>query len=460
VKPAPYAGWMDQVSEAVLQLTGLHFPPSRADDLERGVCRAMDAAGVHDPARFLGLLRTDPLLLDGVVAEITVGESYFFRDPAQLEVIRRRILPSLRERGPDVTLRAWSAGCASGAEPYTLGMLLHEEGMLAGARILATDISRPALARALAARYTKWSLRATSPDRRARYFQKTGGDWEVVPEIRRRVTFGYLNLATDTYPTLAGGAWGMDLILCRNVLIYFRRDAIRPVVEHLARCLAPGGWLVMGAADPPAPDDLTLDVVSTDAGLAYRNAGGTGGSGDVRSGPAATPPLVPAPEPLGADAGPGAAPIIVGTGGPALPGVATPDTARGWASRVRDFASQGQVDEAGRHCARGLELHPADAELLCLRAYLLGASGSTQEAAQCARRALYVDRNLAVGHLILGSCLHRLGDRAGARRSFRNALALLDAMDPEEVVPASDGDGAAHLATLARVHLELLDAAS
>jgi chemotaxis protein methyltransferase CheR len=127
---------------------------------------------------------------------------------------------------------------------------------------------------------------------------------------------------------------------------------------------------------------------------------------------------------------------------------------------VRALANQGNLLEAGRACAAAMDLHRGSAELAYLHAVLLLESGLAQEAAHAARMALYLDRSLAVGHLLLGGALARMGEPAAARRAVRNGLTLLQGMNPDDVVPASDGETAARLREMARVQLDLMHGAS
>jgi chemotaxis protein methyltransferase CheR len=201
------------------------------------------AAGAATPAR--GGRAALDALIDGLV----VHETGFFRHRAQVAALRDRAIPELcREaaaRGAPV--RVWSAGCATGEEAWTLALLLAEQGAYgasgAGAEILATDISAPALERAAAGRYHAEDLEDVPAELRARWFVEDGDRMAVAPALRERVRFERLNLAADLYP----GA--VDLVLCRNVLIYFAPEARERALGELYRSLRPGGWIVVGYSE-------------------------------------------------------------------------------------------------------------------------------------------------------------------------------------------------------------------
>jgi chemotaxis protein methyltransferase CheR len=251
--------------------TGLVFAPDRRAGAELGIRRAMARAGETGPATYRRRVAAEPDLLDDLVVELTVGETYFFREPGQFEFLRRTALPEIRRRrGDGHAIRAWSAGCASGEEAYSLAMLLDREGLAGPIPVLATDISRAALAKARRAVYTDWSLRGDGSAAARPYLRSEGGRHVVVEAIRHRVVFESLNLALDAYPSYATGTCGIDLILCRNVLIYLDPETVRAVARRLLACLAEGGWLVVASSDPPLAELAPFEVVVAEQGLFYR----------------------------------------------------------------------------------------------------------------------------------------------------------------------------------------------
>jgi chemotaxis protein methyltransferase CheR len=473
------------------RLTGLVFPGARQETLSAAVARGVQRTGATDLDSYLARLEVEPRLLDDLVAEITVGETYFFRDPEQFAVIRDHIIPTLVHGSAGGTLRVWSAGCASGEEAYTVAILLEQRGLLSLASIVGTDLSRRALARAVRARYGRWSLRGVTQDVTDNYFERSGGDFELVETVRRSVEFRYLNLAADAYPSLVTGISGMDLILCRNVLIYFDPDTTKRVAERLVASLSPEGWLVTGASDPPLGDLVPCEVVVTDAGLAYRRPGKRRARVDAvatarpRAQPGPPTPRAPSPPPAPR---PPEEMRAARESHPRRPGHArasgeeleravrayhareyaeaaevagrlTEDPGAGptaWIIAVRSYANQGALEEAGRACAAGLDRHRMSAELAYLHGLLILESGRSLEAVAALRRALYLDRGLAVAHLALANALTRSGDTQGARRALTNAERLLCRMPSDAKVPASDGGRAGRLAEAARAQLTLL----
>jgi chemotaxis protein methyltransferase CheR len=179
-------------------------------------------------------------------APIINNETYFFRDHGQFDLLRLRLLPELIERRRATkTLRLWSAGCSSGEETYSLAMLLD---MLLPERdgwnilILGSDIDEKALAKARRAHYGQWSFRMAPTALKHRYFRRTGDEWTLDERIRSMVTFRTSNLIGEAFP--GAELRDMDLILCRNVFIYFGAAAVAAVAEKLAAALSEGGYLM------------------------------------------------------------------------------------------------------------------------------------------------------------------------------------------------------------------------
>ena len=250
---------------------GLRFAPNRQPAAEMAMRRVLRDLQLDDPLVLARRAQRDPDVLDLLLAEVTIGETYFFREPSQLDYIASEVLPSFRGiRSPERPLRAWSAGCASGEEAYTLAILLRDGGWAAAAHVLGTDVSRPRLLAAERARYTRWSMRGVSGEIVARDFVARGRSFYLRPELRALVDFRPLNLAADDYPGAASGIGEMDLVLCRNVLIYFDRATVAAVAHRLLASLGEEGWLFLGASDPMLAELVPCETVVTGAGLAYR----------------------------------------------------------------------------------------------------------------------------------------------------------------------------------------------
>lgn len=486
------ARWPDpeyaELESTLRKRGGLVFQPLRRAMVEGAANRIMRLVGLDAPDAFLPLVQQDGAVFDDLMAEVTVGETYFFRQAAHFTLLRRTILPAFRARAtPAQKFRAWSAACSTGEEPYSIALALREEGVPAA--VLGTDVSRARLSAARHGEYRRWSFRGVPEQTVARCFKQDGDAYTLTSDVRRDVEFRYLNLASDRYPALSSGVWGMDLIFCRNVLIYFDRDTIAHVAKSLLASLGDEGWLVLGATDPPLHDFVQCEIVQTDEGLAYRHFKGAShrsirgisAPAFVRPTPAALAPAVEPPpspiqpEPIPPFASPAASPAAsppasttraasqayaeydydatINIVAPlAASGVATPTDL---VLYVRALANLGRLGEAGLVCTAALDQLRDAAELHYLHAVLLAQAGQFGPSALAARRALYLDRSMVVAHLALGSALVSSGDTEGALRAFTVSERLLSAMPADEQVPGSDGEPAGRLLEMTRVQARL-----
>ena len=257
---------LSQLSDFLEVHMGLHFPRQRWHDLERGVAAASRDAGYANAETFVRWLLGAPLTrtrIEGLASHLTIGETYFFREKASLDILEQRILPELlqaRAQG-DRRLRIWSAGCCSGEEPYSIAMLLDRlipDPAKWNVTILATDINPQFLRKAAQGIYSAWSFRETPGWLKELYFtRRADGRFEIQPRMRQMVSFSYLNLAEDSYPSLVNGTNAMDIILCRNVLMYFAPETRSIAYAKLDQALEDDGLLMLGAAET-VMDQTTL----------------------------------------------------------------------------------------------------------------------------------------------------------------------------------------------------------
>lgn len=408
-----YAAILDHVRER----TGLVFPASRIDDAHRAVATSMKAATSSDVDSYLQQIRDNESAFEELIAELTVGETYFCRDADQFATLRTEILSDIaRRRGDDALLRAWSAGCASGEEPYSLAILFLEQGLRFS--LLATDISRRALAKALEATYTVWSLRGTEPAFRERYFDQANDRFVLHDDVRRSVRFEVLNLASDDYPSSITGTADLDLILCRNVFIYFDTATIRSVGRRLVSSLAPGGWLMIGASDPMLDGIDGLQRVTFPSGVAYRRREHV------------VAPQIARPAEWIASTPAASARTTVARESPAplLP-ILQPQhdrEAEEAIEQLRNAADAGPTRDALELSGRLIDRFPLAAELHLLQGMLLIDLDRHDVAEAALRRSLFLDGSSSIAHFTLALVLRRSGNDAAAARSFQNAIAAAE----------------------------------
>lgn len=447
--------------ELVREMTGLAldaWPESRLHD---AVKRAAAQCGLQGAVELIDRVELDSRAREALLSEVTIGETYFLREPKQLEFAVREAIPAIRaKRGSQHRPRLWSAACSTGEEAYSLAILLRQHGL--AAEVLGTDLAPARIDAARCGVYRTWSLRTLRPEQIAEFFRRSGDEYLLRPVLRERVRFQVHNLI-ERPPERE---W--DVILCRNALMYLDADALRRAAEHLLGALAPDGYLVLGASDPLLSDHVRCEVERTAAGLVYRPPR-QGGALFAPPPPRPAPPVHSAPPapvhpaaPAAPDGGERAAEALRGrdyAGAEALARecvLARPERLTGWVVLVRALANRGRIADAMDACASGLVHHPHSAELLYLRALLLSEDDRADEAAVLARQAVYLDPTLAVAQLLLGSLRLRLGERRGGARALLAAERLLAGLPADAIVPASDGETVARLLAMVRAQLQLI----
>ncbi|MBF0460349.1 MAG: hypothetical protein HQL87_03045 [Magnetococcales bacterium] len=241
--------------------TGLVIPEHDRLYLREKLARRLYATQISETECYLALLMAEGPASEQewreLVLELTTGESYFFRDAGQMCLLREIILPELlRLRLPDHSLRIWSAGCSTGEEPYSLAIMMQTLLPGAGAweiHIKGTDINEYALQQARAGRYGRWAFRGVAEETVERYFTRSRGEWQLQPAVRGMVSYEKLNLIKDMFPDPVRGLHDLDLIVCRNVFIYFNQAAIAGIMARFAASLRPGGYILTGHAEVQQP---------------------------------------------------------------------------------------------------------------------------------------------------------------------------------------------------------------
>ncbi len=398
---------------AIERRFGLDFASGGLAALQDALGRA--AAGCRvAPERFVADLAAGRLRapeLGTLVGELTVGETYFWRDPATFEWLLARWLPErLRRRSQaGETIALWSAGCSSGEEAFSLAMAIDqlvpapEQGDW-GFDILASDLNPQAIAQGRRAVYGKWSFRGLSASAWPHRFEPASGDgMRVVERLRRRVRFEVDNLVDAA----AGGdaQQRFDLIFCRNVLMYLSEAQQQTVVARLVDALLPGGYLCVAPVEAGLP---ALHALRADAGPGL---------------PCLRRPPLPRPVVRGPPPAPQSEPTASAVGGPAP--TAGDGAAR--AGLAEQLAADGEHQAAGRVLREWLDQDPLAVDAHCLQARIAAAKGDDRAAARAWRLVLSLAPRHVPAWLGLAAIARRDGCMADARRHERRAARAIAA---------------------------------
>ncbi|WP_164017243.1 CheR family methyltransferase [Pyxidicoccus trucidator] len=407
-----------RVEEVLRAACGLTLARSLRRSLETALARASAACRL-DPEAFLRrLLLRESSAVESFIEHAVIGETYFFRHPEHLRTLARQA-----GAHPGPFFHVWSAGCATGEEPYSIAMALLAAGIPEGRfRVLATDVSGRALQRAREGAYGAWSLRRIEPELEKRFLMARGEQLSVVPQVRRSVDFRRHNLAVDEPPVS-----GLGAIFCRNVLIYFPPELVRDVLARFVAALAPGGLLFVSPAEVPLTNGLGLETVDAEGSVALR----VPTSGSTR--PAAAAPVARSERPRPLPSPPRRSaplPPLVAEPVPSpvarVEAPAAPEPLR----LALDAARAGRFEEAealAREAAKGLV-----PEAYLLLAMVAEGRGDLNGAVEAVRKALYLEPQLALGHATLVALYGRMDRREDSERARQNALRALEGLDDEQ----------------------------
>lgn len=483
---------------------GLHFRRENRHTLQRGISTAAQEFGFSDSKACIEWLVSAPLTKDQIeilAGHLTIGETYFFREKKSFEILEKQIFPKLissRQKG-ERCLRIWSAACATGEEPYSIAILLSK--MIPNLKewninILATDINTRFLKKASKGVYSKWSFRDTPPDFREKYFTKTKEHYhQIHPYIKELVNFSCLNLVEDTYPSLLNNTNAIDIIFCRNVLMYFDADRVKNIVKHLYRSLIDGGWLIVSPVEtahvrnkqfvvvnfPDATfykkdikesqrvEEFTVEMESNVTFLAPIDSTSESlmevapttefNNRDVRQEKVSKEDLNQYEK---------TAEVVSKSSGLYTEALAlyeqgryfeveeklfeqvshNQDNSKAVILLARAYANQGKLTEAIECCKRAITVDKLDPGYYYLCATVLDEQGQVAEAVKFLKKTLYLDQDFVLAHFAMGNLYRKQGKPRESEKHYDNALQLLSTYQMDDVPNESEGITAGRLSEI------------
>ena len=486
---------ISRLSRFVNSRTGLYFPPNKWRDLRRNIQSAAPDLGFTDTEQCIQWVLSARLTqeqADIIVGHLTIGETFFFRDRKMFDTLRDHVLaPMARPRnGSEKRLRFWSAACSTGEEPYSIAILVNEMGALFQGwkvTIMATDINARFIEKAERGVYSQWSFRDMPERLMSRYFSKTEKNrFEISPSIKKMVTFSQLNLIEERCLAAPYGDDGVDVIFCRNMLMYLSPDMRTRVIGRLTGSLAEDGWLIVSPSETSVVEAPGLHPVRFPGSVFHRK-----GAREAEKGSAAVAPILRTPIADKNHFEPDAVPLASRPTTPFTPkktvslhplpvtrekgrekatdlyGEAlsfykkghyqeavlklnrllsddktvgdSPRMAEPMVLLARSFANLGRLEEAKIWCEKGVSLDKLNPDSHSLLAAIYQELGLSEEPTASLKRAIYLDPGRIMAYFSLGHLLRQQGKLAEANKSFMNALDLLSSMTPGERVPHSDG---------------------
>lgn len=422
---------LDELVGLIEEASGVVVPEHDRGPLERLALEQARQCGHDRLEPYLSLLRSDlgGARWQALLTRITVKESYLFRAPQQLRALADDLLPQLLAGRPvGRPLKVWSAGCARGEEPTTLAMVLAESRHLVGRdwNILASDVDEAALGDARRGVYGRRAVAYVPAALLERHMVPVGGgNHALADRLRARIVYRVLNLVSR--PLVLPEA-PFDVILLRNVMIYFRPEQQRRVVAAVAEVLAPDGYLFLGPAE--SLWQLQTGLVPVDLGdcFCYRPPRAQDDRPAPVPQPAGLRPAHPADEerleePVAARCRDGAP--LQPTG---------PDLER----LILEELGRGHAEAADALTREAIRVLPDNARLRAFQGLLAEASGDQRAAVRCYRAALYLDPRLFQVRYLLGRCLERTGWREQAHRAYRDVLATMGQGLPTVEIPGAE----------------------
>ncbi len=472
---------MMRLSTFISDNLALHFPKERWNDLTRNITAASKEYGYTNVEEFIQHIINSPISrenMEVLAANLTISETYFWRETQTFSALEHHIIPELiRRKIGKNRIRVWSAGCCSGEEPYSIAIAftrMLKEIKNWNISILATDINTGNLNKAALSEYAQWSFRGTPPWLKEQYFTlNSNKKFEIIPSIKEMVKYEYLNLADDIYPSPLNETNAMDLIYCRNVLMYFSQERCRQVVKGLYNSLTEGGFLVVSASELSQLNFQDFVPVNVPGMVLYQKLSSRPKhqkpvyskddfKNQVNSDqpPASVEPIETKEDPVKIN------PQIDYEIFAEVEELVKPDSDYKEAQKfysqgnytevidklqkknqslkehillIRAYANLGNFTEAIKSSAKALEANKLDPGLHFLHATILLENNDPDEAIASLKRSIFLDTNFVVSYFSLAKIYERQGKMANANKCYENILNILNTCKQDDLLPESEG---------------------
>ncbi|CAH2214409.1 CheR family methyltransferase [Tepidibacter aestuarii] len=439
---------------------GLHFTEKRFKDLSRSISNAAKQKNI-DFKEYINLILLNKLSeedLKNLVTCLTIGETYFFRDKKLFEVMRQKILPDIinDRKCSSKRLRIWSTGCSSGEEAYSIAILVKElipDYKTWDIEIIATDINHSSLSKAKEGIYSEWSFRGVDSSVKNKYFIRMDDmSYKIKDDIRELVEFHSLNLADSTYILDKKIIEDIDIVFCRNVLIYFSKYQANKIINRFYNNIADGGWLIVAPTESLFVNDTSFTPVNINDIFLYnksieKNNSVKSFDNNVFNNIIIDENLIMQNEIMKNE-------IITYNKNLEINNHITIKSKNELPKKEKldlqemdaqefeiialSFANDGKLEEAIEWCKKAISIDKINPFYYYLLASIQQEQGDISEAVISLKKAIYLDHNFIMAYFDLGNLNLKQDKYIQASKNFKNTLTLLDNFNEEDVVPYSE----------------------
>lgn len=417
---------LERFKKLVESYFGLCIRQADSESFRKILISQMKISNIAEPKEYFSFLESDTRESKrewkALILLITTGESYFFRDKGHFFLLQNTILPELiKNNKTRRTLRIWSAGCSTGEEPYSiaifLDMLLPE---LKGwdIFILGTDINEESLKKAGRGIYTEWSFRMVDKDIQRKYFKKHQGEWEIYESIKKMVKFRYGNLMEAGFFAQNPEICNMDIIICRNVFIYFKKETVSSVFNKFINTLNDEGYLITGHGELHGHDLINLRQILYPEAVIYKK------TSDIKG---QVPEITRGPERIKEKND-----LIIKKNPVSKPALPFPEVSkikpRDPKTEIEELIRKGRYAEAITIANSLLNTYENsnknNYDILCFMAQAYANSGDYEKAESACRRAMNINADSAGPYFLLANIAEARGSDEEAKDLFKKAIYL------------------------------------
>jgi chemotaxis protein methyltransferase CheR len=479
---------LSMVCVVIATRMGLYFSKERWPMLNRNLSSAAREFGYNNINGFIQWFLSAPLnneQLEILAAHLTISETYFWREPQVFTALTDYVLPELlkSKKKREKSIRIWSAGCSTGEEPYSIAIAIHKTIPTIkdwNITIMGTDINAKALIKARTGVYTQWSFRNSPSWLKSTYFHHMEDrKYGINPEIKEMVTFSSFNLTQEDFLSSICKNHKMDMIFCRNVLMYFTSEWADKISQNLFHSLSEKGWLIVSSCELSSKLFPILSPVNFPGAILYRKAlKESTRSNNVHFDEIQEPLKQTMSSEAFLTTEASAKVVVKEDFQPLFPFAVSKEDLQPSStfynpfqqhqsqettpeesyidkrSVIRSLADKGQLAEALSMCNETIASYKLAPGLYLLRASILQELNKSHEAIKSLKQAIYIDPDYIMGHFTLGNLFFRLGNIKNAKRYFNNALELLSFCSSDDIPEESEGLSAKYIREIILTNLQ------